>query len=92
VVRKLTVARDDATGLWGVTAGTGASGPVGVAFAFRHAGHGPWVRFAADDSPPYRAFLAPSRFRRGERVYVVAIARSLEGKVAASGVKALPPR
>jgi glycosidase len=92
VVRKLTVARDDATGLWGVTAGTGASGPVGVAFAFRRARHKAWVRFAADDSPPYRAFLAPARFPHRERVYVVAIARSLEGKVAASGVKALPPR
>jgi glycosidase len=92
VVRKLTVARDAATGLWEVTAGTGASGPVSVAFAFRRAGHRTWVRFAADDSPPYRSFLAPSRFRRGERVYVVAVARSLEGKVAVSGVKTLPPR
>jgi hypothetical protein len=79
-------------GLWEVTAGTGASGPVSVAFAFRRAGHKTWVRFAADDSPPYRSFLAPSRFRRGERVYVVAVARSPEGKVAVSGVKTLPPR
>jgi glycosidase len=92
VVRKLTVASDAATGLWEVTAGTGASGPVSVAFAFRRAGHRTWVRFAADDSPPYRSFLARSRVRRGERVYVVAVARSPEGKVAVSGVKTLAPR
>jgi glycosidase len=91
-VRRLTVVPDAATGLWEVTAGTGSSGPVGVAFAFRRASRQAWVRFASDDSPPYRAFLDPTRFRRGEQVYVVAVARSLEGRVAVSGVKALPRR
>ena len=59
-----------------------ARAPVSVAFAVRRDGKR-WTRIAADDSPPYRAFLDPAKFRRGERVYLVAIARGLDGRTAA---------
>ena len=84
----LKVGRDDFSSLWRVGA-TVAGPPVSVAFAVRRAG-GAWRRLAVDDSPPYRAFLEPSRFRRNERVQLVAVARSLDGRVAVS--KVLPFR
>jgi hypothetical protein len=65
---------------------------VSVAFAVRRAGAARWTRIAADDSPPYRTFLDGVAFRRGERVHVVAIARSLDGRTAVSAVRALVPR
>jgi hypothetical protein len=46
----------------------------------------PVSRAPADDSPPYRAFLDPRRFRRNEAVHLVAIARSLDGRTAVSKV------
>jgi hypothetical protein len=45
-----------------------------------------------DDSPPYRAFLDPARFRRGERVHLVAVARALDGATAVSKVLPLAVR
>jgi hypothetical protein len=39
-----------------------------------------------DASPPYRVFLDPRRYRRGEVLYVVAVARSLDGSTAISPV------
>jgi hypothetical protein len=66
--------------------------PATVAFAVRRAGSARWARVAADASPPYRAFLAPAQFRRGERVHLVAIARSLGGRVAVSAVRTFVPR
>ena len=90
-VRKVAIARDELTDLWQVTAGVGSSGPVSVSFAVRRA-KGKWVRFGVDDSPPYRGFLTPGSYRRGERVYVVAIARGLDGRTAVSKVTPLTPR
>ena len=78
------VGRDDFSPLWRVAA-TSSGPPVSVAFAVRRAG-GPWRRLAVDDSPPYRAFVDPARFRRNERVRLVAVARSLDGRVAVSSV------
>jgi len=57
--------------------------PLTVAFAVRRSG-GAWRRLAVDDAPPYRAFLDPARFRRDERVELVAVARSLDGRTAVS--------
>jgi hypothetical protein len=51
-----------------------------------------WTRIAADDSPPYRTFLDPAKFNRRERVYVVAIARSLDGRTSVSSVRSFVPR
>ena len=67
------------------------SRPVSVSFAVRR-GLGKWTRIAADDSPPYRTFLDPAKFRRGERVYLVAIVRTLQGRTAVSAVRSYLPR
>jgi hypothetical protein len=74
---------DDLSSLRRLTAAVGGNVPVSVTFAIRR-GTGVWRRIAVDDSPPYRAFLDPVRFRRGERVQLAAVARSLDGRVAVS--------
>ena len=80
----LKVGPDDLTELVRLSATAGAA-PLSVSFAARR-GAGAWRLLAADDSPPYRAFLEPARYRRRERVSLVAIARSLDGRVAVSKV------
>ncbi len=88
---KLTVARDSLSDLVRVSASAGSK-PVSVAFAVRRAGAARWTRLAADDSPPYRSFLDPAKFRRRESVFVVAIARGLDGRTAVSAVRSFVPR
>ena len=68
-----------------VSATVATAQPLSVAFAVSRAG-GAWRRLSVDDSPPYRAFVDPKRYRRGERLYLVAIARSLDGTTALSPV------
>ena len=87
----LTVARDSLSDLVRVSATAGAR-PLSVAFAVRRGNAARWTRIAADDSPPYRTFLDPAKFNRRERVYVVAIARSLDGRTALSAVRSFVPR
>jgi alpha-amylase len=82
---------DDLTELKRVRARVGGDVPVTVAFATRRRG-GDWTRLAVDDSRPFRAFLDPRKFARGERVEVVAIARSPSGKTARSKVLTVVPR
>jgi alpha-amylase len=89
---KVRIARDELTDLWEVSARAGASGPVSVSFAVRRASGERWLRFGVDDSPPYRGFLNAAGYRRKERVYVVAIARALDGKTAVSRVIPFRPR
>jgi alpha-amylase len=85
----LKVARDSLSSLVRVSATAGAR-PVTVSFAVRRAGR--WTRIAADDSPPYRTFLDPAKFRRGERIDLVAIVRTLHGRTAVSAVRSYVPR
>ena len=47
---------------------------------------GGWQRIAVDDTPPYRAFLDPSRFKRNEQLQLVAVERALDGSTAVSSV------
>ena len=89
---KVRLAPDNATGYWQVSAGVGSAGPVTVSFAVRPARGTSWLRFGADDSAPYRAFLDPGSFKRGAEVYLVAIVRSLDGRTAVSRVTPLRPR
>ncbi len=86
----LTVAPDDFSAYEVLTAKAGG-GPVSVAFATRRAG-GAWKRVAIDDSSPYRGFVDPAKFRKGERVEAVAVARGLDGSVAVSKVLTFTPR
>jgi glycosidase len=87
---RLVVARDSLSDLVRASA-TAGTAPVSVAFAVKR-GAGRWQRLAADDSPPYRTFLDPTDYRRRERVYVVAIARGLDGRTAVSAVRSFVPR
>lgn len=83
---KLAVKADALSSLWAVRAALGGGAPVSVGFAVRRAKAAGWQRLGVDTSPPYRAFLDPARFRKGERVELAAIARSLDGRTAASAV------
>jgi hypothetical protein len=58
---------------------------VSVAFGIRRA-KGKWTRLAIDDTPPYRAFLDPRKYRKGERVELVAVVRTLDGTTRTSAV------
>jgi glycosidase len=91
-VRPVLVVRpDQLTNLVQARATVATLEPVSVAFAVKR-GNGRWTRVAADDSPPYRGFLDPSRFRRGERVGVVALARWPSDATTASAVVTTVPR
>ena len=58
--------------------------PLSVTFAVYR--DGKWSPLDTDPEPPYRAFLDPTHFDDGEKVYVAALARSLDGRTAASKV------
>lgn len=58
--------------------------PLSVAFGIYRNGH--WTLLANDPEPPYRAFLDPTQFKDGTKVDLVAVARSLDGRTAASKV------
>jgi glycosidase len=90
-VPALSIAADDLTSYLRATARVTGSVPLSVAFALRRPG-GSWQRLAADDSPPYRAFVDPARYPRGRPVYVVAIARGLDGSTSVSKVVTVIPR
>ena len=87
----LVVRADELTNLVQARATVASLEPVSVAFALKRAG-GTWRRIAADGSPPYRGFLEPRQFRRGERVHVVAIARWPDGTATLSPLVAAVPR
>jgi len=78
----LTVGTDLLSGLSVATATTAGAAPVSVAFAYR-TGSGPWRRIDVDTSPPFRGFIEHGK---RERIQVVAVARSLDGKTVVSRV------
>jgi glycosidase len=85
----LRVGRDDLTPMWRLSASVPAgTAPLSVTFGVRRQGSSSWQRLAVDDSPPYRAFLQAGRYRRGERLQLAAVARSLDGRTAVSAVTA----
>ena len=83
---KLTVAADDLSNLFAATATVSGNAPVSVAFAYRRAGTSVWRRVDVDTSPPFRGFIDPAKFRQHEHIQVIAIARALDGSIAASAV------
>jgi hypothetical protein len=83
---KLVVKPDDLSNLWAATATVSGPAPVSVAFAVRRHGARTWQRLDVDTSPPFRGFIDPARFRSGVQLDVVAIARSLDGRLAVSSV------
>ncbi len=88
---KVRIAPDRASGFWRLGV-AGTAGPVSVSFAVRREHGTAWVRVGVDDSPPYRAFVSPATFRQGERVWVVVVARALDGSVAVSPALGFKPR
>ena len=87
----LAVRADELTNLVQARATVATAEPVSVSFAVKRA-RGRWNRIAADGSPPYRGFLDPQRFRRRERVDVVALARWPDGTTTVSPVVTAIPR
>ena len=87
----LAVRADELTNLVQARATVATAEPVSVSFAVKRA-RGRWTRIAADGSPPYRGFLDPQRFRRRERVDVVALARWPDGTTTVSPVVTAVPR
>jgi hypothetical protein len=83
---KLTVGGDSLTNLIAAKAKVTGSQPLTVAFAYRRVGTSKWTRIDVDDAPGYRGFLDPARFKKHQRVQIVAIARSLDGTTATSKV------
>jgi hypothetical protein len=79
------VAGDDLSNMWRVSATVAGSSPVSVGFGVRR-GNGKWTRLAVDDTPPYRAFVDPAKYRRNEKVELVAVVRALDGSTATSKV------
>jgi glycosidase len=88
---RLTAAPDSLSTLFALSASLPTLDPASVTFAVRRGG-GAWRRIDVDDSPPFRGFLEPARFRKKERVQVVAVARSSSGGVVASRVVTAVPR
>jgi glycosidase len=88
----LRAAPDLYTNLLRLTATAGTTDPLAVTFAVRRAGGKQWKRLASDDGAPYRAYVDPRSFGRGERVSLVAIARSSDGGVSTSPVLTVQPR
>jgi glycosidase len=87
---KLSAGPDQLTDYVVLTATTKLAAPVSVAFALKRT-NGTWARIAVDDSPPYRAFLEPSRYAKGRRLQAIAVLRTLDGKVAASKILTFKP-
>ncbi len=88
----LKVAKDKFSTLWLASATVSGNAPVSVAFAIKRKPSTDWELLAADDSPPFRAFLDKGKFAKKQKVYLVAIARSLSGQTATSNVVGLVPR
>ena len=87
----LVVRADELTNLVQARATVATQEPVSVAFAAKRGG-GAWRRIAADQSLPFRGFLDPLRYRRGERVHGVALARWPDGRTTVSPVVVAVPR
>jgi hypothetical protein len=75
-----------------LTATAATLDPLDVTFAVRRAGAKSWRRLAADDGSPYRAYVDPRGFKRGERISLVAVGRSTDGSVSTSPVLTVQPR
>jgi hypothetical protein len=84
-VPTLSVAGDDLSNMWRLSVMVPDGSAVSVGFGI-HRAKGMWTRLAADDSPPYRAFVDPTKYRKNEKVELVAVVRGLDGATAVSKV------
>jgi len=88
----LRVAPDRFTDLLRLSASPASVDPLSVTFALQRARGGRWARVGVDDGAPYAVYLDPRRFRRGERVSVVAVGRASDGSVSTSSALTVQPR
>jgi alpha-amylase len=88
----LRAAGDRFTNLLRLSASHGTVDPLSVTFAARRGGSAAWQRLGVDDGAPYGVYLDPRRYRRGERISLVAVARASDGSVSTSSVLNLRPR
>ena len=84
-------AAPDALTDYDVLAASVAGEPVSVWFAIRRPG-GAWQKVSVDDSAPYRGFVDPLSFQKGQKVDAVAVARGVDGAVSVSKVVTFTPR
>ena len=88
----LRAAPDRFTNLVRLTATPTTADPLSVTFAVRRAKAARWKPLGIDDGGPYGVFLDPRRYKRGERVSVVAAVRASDGSISASPVLSIQPR
>jgi glycosidase len=82
---------EDALSSYDAVQASVAGPPATVTFALSRRG-GPWRRIAIDDSAPYRAFLDPADFAKGERIRLAAIALGKGGQRSVSRIATFTPR
>lgn len=83
---KLTLGPDALSNLSVATATVSGTAPVSIAFAVRRHGTSAWRRLDVDTSPPFRGFIDPALFPKGEKLDVVAVSRALDGSTAVSPI------
>jgi hypothetical protein len=83
---------DEISSLLRVSATASTLDPLSVAFAVRRSGASSWSRLGVDDSAPYAVYLDPHRYRKGERISLVAVVRASDGSVSTSPVLSVEPR
>jgi alpha-amylase len=88
----LTVRPDEISSLLRVSAAASTLDPLSVTFAVRRAGASRWSRLGVDDSGPYAVYVDPRRYRKGERISLVAVVRASDGSVSTSPVLSVTPR
>ena len=88
----LKVGKDGFSPLWRASATVAGRAPITVSFAIKRKPSAGWQLLAADDTPPFRGFLDRKKFAKKQKVYLVAIARSLGGQTSVSKVVGLVPR
>ena len=88
----LRLGADRFTNLKVATAAIPGRDPASVAFAIRRKGAATWKRLGVDDGAPYRVYLDPRSFKRGEAVSLMALVRASDGSVSTSPVLSVKPR
>lgn len=86
------VTPDEISSLLRVSAAVSTLDPLAVTFAIRRAGAASWTRLGVDDSAPYAVYLDPRRYRKGERISLVAVMRASDGSTSTSPVLSVSPR
>jgi glycosidase len=83
---------DEISSLLRVSAAVSTLDPLAVTFAIRRAAAASWTRLGSDDSAPYAVYLDPRRYRKSERISLVAVVRASDGSTSTSPVLSVRPR